>query len=509
MLALVLSVALIGALAPLGQVAAIIGALLGIAGAGAACWLSLATQVKRWHDLDRTGWMVLINFIPFLGLLVAVIYLGFIKGTAGPNRFDAAGVAVAPPPPPPPPSPPSATEPPLLSPAKPSAPKSRGGKRLLAAMLGLAVLAVLLAAIVFVFVPGNTWEVRRSWMRASLGSAADCQALAWRYRTGQDVPQDFARAAHWFERAADHGLAQGQYDLAVLYYYGLGVPADPARAKTLLQAAVAQNYVPAKTLLGLLQESDESGREMAKLLWEEASAAGDPWAQSLLGSMFLARREQGDGKENLTLALYYLESARRGGAETVGGLLQHVWATVPPETLEEITTQVFGRLAQGKPDPITPPAPVEPPKTPETTETPAPADNPPAETAAGLGEEVLASVRARPEYVALNTAYAERSQADPSWAASDEGRAVGQYLQTMRTDAQAAQVVTPEGGKPTLEYAVGGSKLTDNGVHVDQLDSDADYRKTVVDALAQNIVSAPRPLVVSEFLKHQEGGDAK
>lgn len=50
-------------------------------------WVNLAIQVKRWHDLDKSGWWVLINLIPVIGGLWALIELGFVKGTAGPNRF--------------------------------------------------------------------------------------------------------------------------------------------------------------------------------------------------------------------------------------------------------------------------------------------------------------------------------------------------------------------------------------------------------------------------------------
>ena len=53
-----------------------------------ALWISLATQVKRWHDLNRPGWMVLLN-LTVIGLPVILVFLGFIRGTAGPNRFGA------------------------------------------------------------------------------------------------------------------------------------------------------------------------------------------------------------------------------------------------------------------------------------------------------------------------------------------------------------------------------------------------------------------------------------
>jgi len=50
-------------------------------------WVGLAIQVKRWHDLGRSGWMYLINFIPGVGSLVSLVWLGFYKGTAGPNKY--------------------------------------------------------------------------------------------------------------------------------------------------------------------------------------------------------------------------------------------------------------------------------------------------------------------------------------------------------------------------------------------------------------------------------------
>lgn len=50
-------------------------------------WISLAGQVKRWHDRDKSGWFVLVNFIPFIGVIWAFVETGFLRGTMGPNRF--------------------------------------------------------------------------------------------------------------------------------------------------------------------------------------------------------------------------------------------------------------------------------------------------------------------------------------------------------------------------------------------------------------------------------------
>lgn len=56
-------------------------------------WTSLATQVKRWHDMDKSGWMVLLNLIPVVGFFV-FLYLGFNPGSQGPNRFGTAPVRI-------------------------------------------------------------------------------------------------------------------------------------------------------------------------------------------------------------------------------------------------------------------------------------------------------------------------------------------------------------------------------------------------------------------------------
>jgi uncharacterized membrane protein YhaH (DUF805 family) len=53
----------------------------------ALLWPSLAIQVKRWHDRDKTGWWVLINLIPFIGFLWTLIECGFLDGTPGPNKY--------------------------------------------------------------------------------------------------------------------------------------------------------------------------------------------------------------------------------------------------------------------------------------------------------------------------------------------------------------------------------------------------------------------------------------
>jgi uncharacterized membrane protein YhaH (DUF805 family) len=50
-------------------------------------WISLAVQIKRWHDRDKSGFMVFINFIPIVGAIWAFVEVGCLRGTEGPNRY--------------------------------------------------------------------------------------------------------------------------------------------------------------------------------------------------------------------------------------------------------------------------------------------------------------------------------------------------------------------------------------------------------------------------------------
>lgn len=47
-----------------------------------------AVWVRRLHDLDKSGWWLLIGFIPLVGVIVLYVWAA-LKGTAGENRFGA------------------------------------------------------------------------------------------------------------------------------------------------------------------------------------------------------------------------------------------------------------------------------------------------------------------------------------------------------------------------------------------------------------------------------------
>ena len=72
-----------------GPVAAVMGQLhylplvLGVL----TTWALLATAVKRCHDRNRTGWLLLLGFIIVFGWLWLLVDLFILGGTRGANRY--------------------------------------------------------------------------------------------------------------------------------------------------------------------------------------------------------------------------------------------------------------------------------------------------------------------------------------------------------------------------------------------------------------------------------------
>lgn len=53
-------------------------------------WSSFAVLMKRWHDRDRSGWLLILMFIPLVNILFnlwMMIEVWFLKGTDGSNKY--------------------------------------------------------------------------------------------------------------------------------------------------------------------------------------------------------------------------------------------------------------------------------------------------------------------------------------------------------------------------------------------------------------------------------------
>jgi len=91
---------------------------------------TLAVLVRRLHDTDRSGWWVLISFVPLVGTIVLIVFACLDSGPPnkygnGPDGRDSLSVTsplgqTMPPPPPPAQGPPPSEMPPPQAPPPPA-----------------------------------------------------------------------------------------------------------------------------------------------------------------------------------------------------------------------------------------------------------------------------------------------------------------------------------------------------------------------------------------------------
>jgi uncharacterized membrane protein YhaH (DUF805 family) len=55
---------------------------------------SIAVGIRRLHDTDKSGWLLLISLVPFIGGIILLVFFA-IAGTEGPNQYGAAAEPAA------------------------------------------------------------------------------------------------------------------------------------------------------------------------------------------------------------------------------------------------------------------------------------------------------------------------------------------------------------------------------------------------------------------------------
>ena len=97
------------------------------------------------------------------------------------------------------------------------------------------------------FERGDYVAALRLWRPlAEQGRARAQYNLALMYAKGWGVPQDYAVAVEWYRRAAEQGLAEAQFNLAQMYFGGRGVPQDDAVAVEWYRKAAEQGLAMAQ-----------------------------------------------------------------------------------------------------------------------------------------------------------------------------------------------------------------------------------------------------------------------
>jgi len=103
----------------------------------------------------------------------------------------------------------------------------------------------------------STSGTKRMQMLHQLAGEGQVQAqynLAVCYATGDGVPQDYKRAVQWYQKAAGQGHMNAQYNLALCYASGNGIQQDYKQAAFLYYRAAEQGQVAAQYNLGVCYE---------------------------------------------------------------------------------------------------------------------------------------------------------------------------------------------------------------------------------------------------------------
>ncbi len=114
-------------------------------------------------------------------------------------------------------------------------------------------------------------------LEASNGDAKAQLLLAKRFYSGEDAPQDYIKAAHWYQKSATNGVAAAQLTLSLIYIKGQGVEKDDQLAIHWLTQAAEQKLAMAQYLLGIAYlEGHGLKSDMTKAyMWFDIAAAMD------------------------------------------------------------------------------------------------------------------------------------------------------------------------------------------------------------------------------------------
>jgi localization factor PodJL len=110
---------------------------------------------------------------------------------------------------------------------------------------------------------------------AAAGDSAAAFEVAARYADGNRVPKNLAKAAEWYEKAANGGIAVAQYRLGSLNERGQGVAKNLAKAVIWYQRAADQGNINAMHNLAVLMSEGADGPPDPEKALQWFLAAGD------------------------------------------------------------------------------------------------------------------------------------------------------------------------------------------------------------------------------------------
>jgi TPR repeat protein len=162
--------------------------------------------------------------------------------------------------------------------------------------------------------------------------------------------QDFLQAQIWYQKAADQGFAKAQYNLAMLYQHGRGVPTDYEKALRYYERAAEQNDPWAINNIGFLYAHGrgvEKNPDEAIKWYRKAAIFGHFEAQYNLG----ARYAGGQGVAvDLIEAHYWFARSQIGCSalqrERSSKIIESLEEVMSPEAIQEAKTKLSTELGE-------------------------------------------------------------------------------------------------------------------------------------------------------------------
>ena len=166
---------------------------------------------------------------------------------------------------------------------------------------------------------------------AEKGDARSEYELALCYARGRGLPQDYTKAAEYIRKSAEQGYAPAQTGLGAYYARGFGVPQDYSEALQWYRQAAAQGDALAQYSLGYAYAhgaGTATNFDTAVAWWQKSAEQDQVYAQYALGQYYLRGEYPGDTNHvnHAEAARWYRRAAGRGyppAMSTLGYMYQY------------------------------------------------------------------------------------------------------------------------------------------------------------------------------------------
>jgi len=184
---------------------------------------------------------------------------------------------------------------------------------------------------------------------AAAGEPGASYEIAIRFAEGRNVPQDLSRAAAWFDRAAQSGLAVAQFRLGSMYEKGLGLKQDLQEARRLYLAAADKGNAKAMHNLAVLYAEGFYGNPdfaLASQWFRKAATFGVVDSQYNLALLYA----RGIGVDrDLTQSYKWFALAAKGGDKDAAKERDEIAARLDPQSLESAKQAVEAFVPERQP----------------------------------------------------------------------------------------------------------------------------------------------------------------